>query len=34
MTTLSLKVNGQAVTQDETRRKLELVMEVAREVWG
>ena len=25
---------GQAVTQDETRRKLELVMEVAREVWG
>ena len=25
---------GQAVTQDETRRKLELVMGVAREVWG
>ena len=26
--------SGQAVTQDDTRRKLELVMEVAREVWG
>jgi 5-methyltetrahydropteroyltriglutamate--homocysteine methyltransferase len=25
--------SGQAVTQDETRRKLELVMEVARDVW-
>ena len=25
---------GQAVTQDDTRRKLELVMEVARDVWG
>ena len=25
---------GQAVTQDDTRRKLELVLEVAREVWG
>jgi 5-methyltetrahydropteroyltriglutamate--homocysteine methyltransferase len=25
---------GQALTQDDTRRKLELVMEVAREVWG
>jgi 5-methyltetrahydropteroyltriglutamate--homocysteine methyltransferase len=24
---------GQAVTQDETRRKLELAMEVARDVW-
>ena len=26
--------SGQAVTQDDTRRKLELVMEVARDVWG
>ena len=26
--------SGQAVTQDDTRRKLELVMEVADEVWG
>ena len=26
--------SGQAVTQDETRRKLDLVMEVARDVWG
>lgn len=26
--------SGQTVTQDDTRRKLELVMEVAREVWG
>ena len=26
--------SGQAVTQDDTRRKLELVMEVAHEVWG
>ena len=26
--------SGQALTQDDTRRKLELVMEVAREVWG
>ena len=25
---------GQAVTQDDTRRKLDLVMEVARDVWG
>jgi len=25
---------GQAVTQDDTRRKLELVMEVARDIWG
>jgi len=25
---------GQALTQDDTRRKLELVMEVARDVWG
>ncbi len=25
---------GQAVTQDDTRRKLELVMSVARDVWG
>jgi 5-methyltetrahydropteroyltriglutamate--homocysteine methyltransferase len=25
---------GQTVTQDDTRRKLELVVEVAREVWG
>jgi 5-methyltetrahydropteroyltriglutamate--homocysteine methyltransferase len=25
---------GQAVTQDDTRRKLELVLEVARDVWG
>jgi len=25
---------GQAVTQDDTRRKLELVMEVAHDVWG
>lgn len=25
---------GQAVTQDDTRRKLELVMNVARDVWG
>jgi 5-methyltetrahydropteroyltriglutamate--homocysteine methyltransferase len=25
---------GQAVTQEDTRRKLELVMEVARDVWG
>jgi 5-methyltetrahydropteroyltriglutamate--homocysteine methyltransferase len=25
---------GQTVTQDDTRRKLELVMEVARDVWG
>jgi len=25
---------GQTVTQDDTRRKLELVLEVAREVWG
>jgi 5-methyltetrahydropteroyltriglutamate--homocysteine methyltransferase len=25
---------GQTVTQDDTRRKLELVMQVAREVWG
>ena len=24
---------GQALTQDDTRRKLELVMEVARDVW-
>jgi 5-methyltetrahydropteroyltriglutamate--homocysteine methyltransferase len=24
---------GQALTQEDTRRKLELVMEVAREVW-
>ena len=26
--------SGQAVTQDDTRRKLELVMEVAGDVWG
>ncbi|HYX64249.1 MAG TPA: 5-methyltetrahydropteroyltriglutamate--homocysteine S-methyltransferase [Burkholderiales bacterium] len=26
--------SGQTVTQDDTRRKLELVLEVAREVWG
>jgi 5-methyltetrahydropteroyltriglutamate--homocysteine methyltransferase len=26
--------SGQTVTQDDTRRKLELVMEVAREVWN
>ena len=26
--------SGQVITQDDTRRKLELVMEVAREVWG
>ena len=26
--------SGQTVTQDDTRRKLELVMEVARDVWG
>jgi 5-methyltetrahydropteroyltriglutamate--homocysteine methyltransferase len=26
--------SGQTVTQDDTRRKLELVMSVAREVWG
>ena len=26
--------SGQAVTQDDTRRKLELVLEVSREVWG
>ena len=26
--------SGQALTQDDTRRKLELVLEVAREVWG
>ena len=26
--------SGQAVTQDDTRRKLELVMEVARDVWN
>ncbi len=26
--------SGQALTQDDTRRKLELVMEVARDVWG
>jgi 5-methyltetrahydropteroyltriglutamate--homocysteine methyltransferase len=26
--------SGQAVTQDDTKRKLELVMSVAREVWG
>lgn len=26
--------SGQAVTQEDTRRKLELVMEVARDVWG
>ncbi len=26
--------SGQALTEDDTRRKLELVMEVAREVWG
>jgi 5-methyltetrahydropteroyltriglutamate--homocysteine methyltransferase len=25
---------GQTVTQDDTRRKLELVMEVAGEIWG
>ena len=25
---------GQAVTQDDTRRKLELIMDTAREVWG
>jgi len=25
---------GQAVTQDDTRRKLELILEVARDVWG
>ena len=25
---------GQAITQDDTRRKLELALEVAREVWG
>ena len=25
--------SGQAVTQDDTRRKLELVMEVADDVW-
>jgi 5-methyltetrahydropteroyltriglutamate--homocysteine methyltransferase len=25
---------GQTVTPDDTRRKLELVLEVAREVWG
>ena len=25
---------GQALTQDDTRRKLELVMEVAHDVWG
>jgi 5-methyltetrahydropteroyltriglutamate--homocysteine methyltransferase len=25
---------GQALNQEDTRRKLELVMEVAREVWG
>jgi 5-methyltetrahydropteroyltriglutamate--homocysteine methyltransferase len=26
--------SGQTVTQDDTRRKLELVMEVAHDVWG
>jgi 5-methyltetrahydropteroyltriglutamate--homocysteine methyltransferase len=26
--------SGQALTQDETKRKLELVMDVARDVWG
>ena len=26
--------SGQTITQDDTRRKLDLVMEVAREVWG
>jgi 5-methyltetrahydropteroyltriglutamate--homocysteine methyltransferase len=26
--------SGQALTQDDTRRKLELVMEVAGQVWG
>lgn len=26
--------SGQALTQDDTRRKLELVMDVARDVWG
>lgn len=26
--------SGQALTQDDTRRKLELVMDVAREIWG
>jgi len=25
---------GQPITQDDTRRKLELIMEVARDVWG
>jgi len=25
---------GQALTQDDARRKLELVMEVAHDVWG
>lgn len=25
---------GQVLTQDDTRRKLELILEVAREVWG
>jgi len=25
---------GQVLTQDDTRRKLELIMNVAREVWG
>jgi 5-methyltetrahydropteroyltriglutamate--homocysteine methyltransferase len=25
---------GQAVTQDDTRRKLELILETANEVWG
>jgi 5-methyltetrahydropteroyltriglutamate--homocysteine methyltransferase len=26
--------SGQTVTQDDTRRKLELVLQVAHEVWG
>jgi len=26
--------SGQTVTPDDTRRKLELVLEVSREVWG
>jgi 5-methyltetrahydropteroyltriglutamate--homocysteine methyltransferase len=30
----SVAGSGQAVTEDDTRRKLELVVDVAREVWG
>jgi 5-methyltetrahydropteroyltriglutamate--homocysteine methyltransferase len=25
---------GQPITQDDTRRKLELIMEVSQEIWG